>query len=376
MDLGAYLWSTNAGSVGEYVWIKDNTMEAGAGQVNTNITVNFDDVKWVYDPSCTPTNTPTFTSSPTLTPVPPSNTPTLTASVTSTATLTSTFTATATRTATSTPTNTPIPAHPDTIGTYKDNIFYLRFTNTTGGPDLTVNMYNLLGFAAGDLPVTGDWNGDGIDTVGVYRSSTGFFFLSASNVVPTLAHQVLLGNPGDTPFAGKWRVDMVGDGIGVFRPSNGILYQKRQLTSGFSDYFAVFGNPGDIGFAGDWNGDGLDSIGVYRPSNSTWYMTSNSEPSGITFGDISFVWNIGNNPPVIGDWNADVSSTVGYLSGTIFVLHSTLTATGADTVFSFTSIGQLPIAGKWISSAAPNQMSVIRPQLGGLNNSSIVSAAD
>ncbi len=292
-----------------------------------------------------------------------------TSTPTSTATATRTPTATATNTGSFTPTNTPVSPRPDTIGTYKDNVFYLRATNNTGAADFTVDMSTLLGVTSGDLPVAGDWNGDGIDTVGVYRSSTGFFFLSDSNVVPSVAYTVLLGNPADTPFAGKWRADMAGDGIGVFRPSNGILYQKRQLTSGFSDYFAVFGNPGDIGFAGDWDANGLDSIGVYRPSNTTWYMTNNSEPSGITFGDISFVWDIGGNVPVVGDWNGDTISTVGYRAGTIFVLHSTLAPAGSDIVFAFESSGQLPIAGKWVSSASPNPNVVIRNSGNGFTDS-------
>jgi photosystem II stability/assembly factor-like uncharacterized protein len=302
--------------------------------------------------------------------------PTFMPTNTATSTPTNTPTATLTPTATATRTNTPIPTRADTIGTFKDNVFYLRHSNTTGSAELTVNMANVLGVVAGDLPVVGDWNGDAVDTVGVYRSSTGFFFLSSSNIVPDATYQVLLGNPGDTPFAGKWRADMVGDGIGVFRPSNGILYQKRELTSGFSDYFAVFGNPGDTGFAGDWDANGLDSIGVYRPSNTTWYMTNNSEPSGITFSDISFVWNIGGNIPVVGDWNGDRFTTVGCFTGTIFILNNALTAAGEQTVFAYGSTGQLPVAGKWTSSTAPNPGSVVVNPSSAFSNNADPSAAD
>jgi hypothetical protein len=319
----------------------------------------------------------TVTPSPTNT-LQPTHTPTLTRTSTSTSTYTPTrtLTRTATPTRTNTPTHTPIPTRADTIGTFKENIFHLRHSNTAGPAELSANMRSVIGLATGDLPIVGDWNGDAVDTVGVYRSSTGFFFLSSSNTVPDALYQVLLGNPGDTPFAGKWRADMVGDGIGVFRPSNGILYQKRELTSGFADYFAVFGNPGDTGFAGDWDGNGLDSIGVYRPSNTTWYMTNNSEPSGITFADISFVWNIGGNTPVVGDWNGDRFTTVGYFTGTMFVLHSTLATTGADTVFAYGATGQLPVAGKWTSSTVPNPGSVIVNPSGGFSNGGIDTDAD
>jgi hypothetical protein len=258
---------------------------------------------------------------------------------------------------TPTHTSTLLPPRPDTIGLYKDGVFYLRNSNSAGVADITVGF----GGDPSDRPVVGDWNGDTVDTVGVYRSSTGWFYLSSSNTVPDAPYQVLLGNPGDTPFAGKWRADMVGDGVGVFRTSNGILYQKRDLTSGFSDYFAVFGNPGDTGFAGDWDGNGLDSIGVYRPSNTTWYMTNNSEPSGITFGDLGFAWDIGIGMPVVGDWNADRTSTVGYRLGTTFILHSTNAVTGTDTSFTFGVAGGYPIAGKWTVGNISNPVMLIQP---------------
>jgi len=44
-----------------------------------------------------------------------------------------------------------------TIGLYRPtgSIFYLRNSNTTGSPDLTI-PYG----AAGDIPITGDWDGE------------------------------------------------------------------------------------------------------------------------------------------------------------------------------------------------------------------------
>ena len=57
----------------------------------------------------------------------------------------------------------------------------------------------------GDQPVAGDWNGDGIDTIGVYRPSTGQFLLRNSNTngipedfVPLLAVIPLYGDSAKT----------------------------------------------------------------------------------------------------------------------------------------------------------------------------------
>ncbi len=272
---------------------------------------------------------------------------------------TPTATMTPTPTATATSTTTPAPPRADTIGIYKDGTFYLRNSNSGGSADITASF----GGDLSDLPVTGDWNGDGVDTIGVYRSATGFFLLSDSNTIPATDYAILLGNPGDTPFAGKWDGLATHDGIGVFRPSNGILYAKNELMSGFSDYFAIFGNPGDFGVAGDWDSNGSDSIGIYRPSNQTWYLTNNSAPSGITFSDIDFVWSVGVGIPVAGDWDGDGDSTPGYFDGvdTIVVLHVANASIGMDTAFIFGPIGGKPVAGKWSIPSRPPLGALIQP---------------
>ncbi len=314
----------------------------------------------------TPSNTSTATFTPSLT-----NTATLTPSNTATATLTPsrtntpTFTPSNTATFTPTHTNTPVPPRPDTIGAYKDGVFSLRNSNNTGAADITA----LFGGDASDLPIAGDWNGDGVDTIGVYRSATGFYYLSDSNTSPTLSYNFIFGNPGDTPFAGKWTADMTADGVGVYRNSNGILYQRKSLTSGFDDFFAIFGNPGDQGFAGDWDGDGFDSVGVYRSANQTWYLSNNSTPSGITFSDIDFVWDISTNLPVVGDWDGDTDSTVGYLTPLgVFALHPNNASAGTDNVFAFGPTSARPIAGKWIAPSKPSVGSLIGgAQSGGTN---------
>jgi hypothetical protein len=243
-------------------------------------------------------------------------------------------------------------ARPDTIGVYNGGNWFLRNTNSAGAADITVSF----GGDPSDFPVVGDWNGDGVDSIGIYRSSTGIFFLSNSNTTPNVDYSFVLGNPNDTPFAGRWTADMTISGAGVYRNSNGILYQRKTLTTGFSDFFAVFGNPGDTGFAGDWNGDGLDSIGIYRPSVTKWFMTNNGGPNGITFSDIDFVWDIGANTlPVVGDWNAVGSHRVGHFNSTsgVFTLHSALATAGTDNSFAFGPNTAKPVAGKWTAAAVP-----------------------
>ena len=63
----------------------------------------------------------------------------------------------------------------DTIGLYDPatSTFYLRNTNGTGVADVTFN-YGVGG--AGWIPIAGDWNGDGKDTIGLYDPATSMFF--------------------------------------------------------------------------------------------------------------------------------------------------------------------------------------------------------
>jgi hypothetical protein len=261
-----------------------------------------------------------------------------------------------TRTFTPTLTLTPIPLNADTIGVFYNGGWFLRLNNSSGAADL-ITYFG----AASDLPVVGDWNNDGFDTIGLYRSSEGRYLLSDSNTAPSISYDFTFGNPGDTPIAGHWDALTTGSGVGVYRNSNGILYLKRAKTTGFDDYYMVFGNPGDFGVAGDWNNDGFDNIGVYRPSATQWFL-SNVNGNGITFSNIDFAWGIGSHRPVVGDWNGDGVSTVGYYTNTgNFVLHSTLATVGLDNIFNFGPNGGLPVAGKWTVSSVPPVSGVIQP---------------
>ncbi len=68
----------------------------------------------------------------------------------------------------------------------------------------------------GDLPIIGDWNGDGTDTIGVYRPKTAEFFLDDDNDGHPDQPSINFGVIGDFPIVGDWDGDG-NDNIGVFR---------------------------------------------------------------------------------------------------------------------------------------------------------------
>jgi len=119
---------------------------------------------------------------------------------------------------------------------------------------------------AGDRPVTGDWNGDGIDTIGVFRS-------------------------------GHWNLDM--DGDGRWTDADGVI---------------ELGQAGDVPVVGDWDGDGIDELGVYR--DGTWMIDTNGDHQ-FDARDKVFEMGTAGDTPVVGDWNGDGIDEPGIYHGDV-----------------------------------------------------------
>ncbi|MEE9474027.1 MAG: hypothetical protein V3V82_08585 [Acidimicrobiia bacterium] len=56
----------------------------------------------------------------------------------------------------------------------------------------------------GDTPLLGDWNGDGIDTVAMFRPDSGKIYLRNSNWFAPTETEFFFGMGGDIPLAGDW----------------------------------------------------------------------------------------------------------------------------------------------------------------------------
>ncbi|MFN8420956.1 MAG: DUF2341 domain-containing protein [Anaerolineae bacterium] len=263
---------------------------------------------------------------------------------------------------------------PDTIGIYRPstNTFYLRNSNSTGIADITVSLVSL-GMdptTYRDVPVVGDWNGDGIDTVGFYRrgrasdgAGAGLFVLSDSNTTPRADYSFVLGNPSDTPMVGDWDGDGR-DSVGVFRPSNGLIYLKNNMTTGFADFTMVLGNPGDVGIAGDWNNDGKDSPGVYRPGASPQFYLTNQTCNCIVASDYNVVFGNPGDQPFTGDWDGDGRAGLGIYrtSNGITYLRNDPTTTGfSDFNFVYGVNGDYAFGGVWSGTTPPAQQVEIAP---------------
>ncbi|MGL4944262.1 MAG: SdrD B-like domain-containing protein [Thermoguttaceae bacterium] len=114
----------------------------------------------------------------------------------------------------------------------------------------------------GDVAVTGDWSGDGITKIGVYRSGkwqldyNGDGRFDENDIQVTVEHIA-----GAIPVTG----DFNGDGktnIGLFHDGEWLLDTDGDFVF---DTSVIFGQAGDTPTTGDFSGNGISELAVLRP---------------------------------------------------------------------------------------------------------------
>ena len=205
----------------------------------------------------------------------------------------------------------------------------------------------------GDVPFTGDWDCDGIDTPGLFRESDAFAYLRNENSQGIAEIRFFFGNPSDVPLAGDFNGDGC-DTLSIYRPFEARFYVVNKLGSdngglGAADFSFLFGNPGDKPVVGDWDGDGIDEVGLHRESTGFFYWR-NTLTTGSADGSI-FIGDPGDQL-VAGDWgivDEEDTPAVYRPSDTTFYFRHTLTQGNADTQFTWSGAGSnwIPIAGNF-----------------------------
>ncbi|MBY0528057.1 MAG: glycoside hydrolase [Gemmataceae bacterium] len=281
----------------------------------------------------------------------------------------------------------------DTIGVFRPSggTFFLldvplppAGTSTSFDP-ATTNQFQF--GATGDIAVSGDWLGTGQVEMGVFRPSTGTWYLSTTNgnYDPATVMQVRFGMSGDVPVAGHWLGTNVSY-IGVFRPSTGTWYLNTVMPavgvpgtySAATTIQVQFGTSGDVPVVGEWLSDSFDRIGVFRASAGTWYLDE--------FGDLDDYRDAGTSAyvpeltarvlfgttgdfPVVGDWLGDGFDHIGvfrpsagtwYLDTELRLAGTSAYELDAAIQVLFGAPGDMPVPGNWLADGI-DRPGVFRP---------------
>jgi hypothetical protein len=237
----------------------------------------------------------------------------------------------------------------------------------------------------GGIPVTGDFNGDGIDELAVYLQGEWFIDLNGNGLWDDEDLWAQLGSEEDLPVTGDWDGDGKDD-IGIFGPEwrgdskaiqsepglpdpdNAVTAEPKNVppteaeaTDGrrllqlqrhgprrvdVVDHVFRFGAGHDIPVAGDWNGDGLRSIGVFR--DGVWQLDLDSDGHW-TERDALTQFGRPGDLPVVGDFDGNGVEEIGVYRAGQWLLDSNgdRELDARDRVFEMGGEGDLPVVGDW-----------------------------
>ncbi|WP_161604415.1 SdrD B-like domain-containing protein [Roseiconus nitratireducens] len=123
-------------------------------------------------------------------------------------------------------------------------------------------------------------------------------------------HVFQFGEDVDTPISGDWNGDGI-DQIGTFRGGNWVLDTEGDGRKKKGEVMFEFGRPGDQPIVGDFNGDGIDEVGVIR--GGQWIIDSDGDRR-LTAADQRFDLpaDAPESQPIVGDWDGDGRDEPGY----------------------------------------------------------------
>ena len=215
-----------------------------------------------------------------------------------------------------------------TVGLNQNGRWHFWETNAPNSPLVSFDFGPQ---QAGWQPITGDWDGDGTDGIGLYKDGV-WLLRDVSEGGPI--EQVIHFGPAEAGWqaiAGDWNGDGM-DGIGLYK--NGRFILRQTASAGSPDMSFAFG-PAEAGWipvAGDWNNSGNDSVGLFKVG---LWLLSNQLPAIADIAPISFGqagWN-----PVVGDWNEDGVTSIGIYANGQWYLRNTNTSGLPDLTFGINS---------------------------------------
>lgn len=263
----------------------------------------------------------------------------------------------------------PEPYQPDTLGVFSSYTSYYRLHLNHSLP-ANVRRFHYsasIHVSQPPFPVAGDFNGDGLDSVGVYEQYSSTWHTSNRNGLKKAIVVQQFGTPGNLPVVGNWDGGAK-DGLGVYDRFSGqfLLRDAAGTTSHVLtlEYPAGTTLTGGIPVAGDFNGDGTDTVGLYYSGTAQFFLTNALWDSGTattqapdTFGPTGAAETLA---PVMGDWNSNGKDTLGVYDRSARLFEYRNTNTSGSPHGSFTSgPGNLhhwsPVSGLWDTRGSTNE---------------------
>ena len=152
-----------------------------------------------------------------------------------------------------------------------------------------------------DQPVVGDWDGDGVVNFGIRRATDRTFHLG----YPTGIVTVVMGNRSDIPVAGDWDGNGTWD-IGVRKATSNVFRLRKPDGKSIP---VRLGKAGDIPVTGDWNGDRVTDVGVYDLTKARFTLRI-QDANGLVWLT-RVVYGAPGDLPVTGDWDGNGRTDLG-----------------------------------------------------------------
>lgn len=239
----------------------------------------------------------------------------------------------------------------------------------------------------GAVPVVGDFNGDGVDNVGIYYRGHWLLDMNGNGRWDEEDLWILLGDDQDLPVIGDWNGDGKDD-VGIFGPAWAGDHRALQLAAGLPDlknrtipvnkpknvppdvenatcglrllqatirgqiradvidHVFRYGGGSHVPVSGDFTGDGITNIGVFK--DGRWWLDTDGNGRW-SEGDLEFIYGQAGDIPIVGDFNGDGLANVGVYRAGLWILdmNGNRVMDDQDHTFRFGTAQDIPVVGDW-----------------------------
>lgn len=179
--------------------------------------------------------------------------------------------------------------------------WYVRMSTPTGYTSSVLQVTSFAG-QVGDIPIPGVFTNSGSTSIAVYRPTTGQWFV---NGVPGFGYLNVPPKAGDVPVPSNY--DNTGkDEFAIYRPAGPGVSGQWIISSPGGVHSVFYGGPGDVPVPGAYDAttsSQASELSVFRPSTGQWFIKGHATPLQFKAGDI----------PVPGDYDG-----VGYTEPAVY----------------------------------------------------------